>query len=65
LIRDDSLSFFEHSKLTDIRIIIATNGLVIDPVDDDLKLFIPKMNNIPEICPASNRKPLEVPSETG
>jgi hypothetical protein len=55
----------EHNRLTAIRIISTTSGLVIDPVVDDLKLFIPKMKRIPEICPTSNRNPLEVPSEMG
>jgi hypothetical protein len=54
-----------NSKLTDIRIINKTSGLVIDPVDDDLKLFIPKIKRMPEICPTSKRKPFDVPSEIG
>ena len=47
------------------HIIIITKGLVIEPVSTDLKLSIPKIIAIPEICPDRSRNPFEVPSETG
>jgi hypothetical protein len=62
---DDSLILVELRKLTAIMITNTTSGMVIDPVEDDLKLSIPKIKSIPEICPASNRNPFDVPSETG
>jgi hypothetical protein len=62
---DDSLILVELNKPTDMRIIITTSGPVIDPDTEDLKLSIPKMKRMPEICPASNKKPFEVPSEIG
>ncbi len=45
--------------------IMTNNGTVIDPVTGDLKLSIPKMKAIPEICPMRRRNPFDVPSETG
>jgi hypothetical protein len=42
-----------------------TSEEVIDPVAGDLNRSIPKMKRMPEIWPASNNKPLEVPSGDG
>jgi hypothetical protein len=61
----DSLSLSAARKLKTINPISKINGFVIDPVAADLKLSIPKINAMPEICPMRMRKPFEVPSETG
>jgi hypothetical protein len=52
-------------RLSSIRPISTVKGMVIEPVNGDLKLSIPKIKAIPEICPISKSIPFEVPSEAG
>jgi len=63
--RADSLSLVEAMNPRNIKPVNAIIGPVIEPVRGDFKLSIPKINAIPATCPMSNRKPFEVPSETG
>ena len=61
----DSLSLVLRSRPRTISPMSTTKGRVIEPVPGDLKLSIPKMKTIPEICPMSKSRPLDVPSGAG
>ncbi len=47
------------------RAISTHRGVVIEPVAGDLKLSIPRIKTIPEICPMSRSSPFDVPSGAG
>jgi hypothetical protein len=55
----------ERKMARSINPISTIKGLVIEPVNADLKLFIQKINMIPEICPISISMPFEAPSDAG
>ena len=51
--------------LTTIRTSSTTREVVMEPVCGLLKASMAKMKAIPETCPISRSRPLEVPSGTG
>lgn len=61
----DSFSRREIKILRIINVISTINDLVIEPVNVDFRLSIPKINAIPEICPISKSIPFDVPSDAG
>jgi len=63
--RGDSLSLVQRSRLRTMSPMSTTRGEVIEPVAGDLKLSIPKIKMIPEICPMSKSRPFDVPSGAG
>ena len=65
LISADSLSRVEKKIHKSIKPISKIKDMVMEPVNDDLKLSIQKIKIIPEICPISISKPFEVPSDAG
>jgi hypothetical protein len=61
----DSLSLVPRIMLRTMSPMSTTKKGVIEPVPGDLKLSIPKMKMIPEICPMSKSRPFDVPSGVG
>ena len=61
----DSFNLNDIKMLRTNKPIMSISDLVIEPVIEDLKLSIPNINAIPEICPISNSIPFDVPSDAG
>jgi hypothetical protein len=52
-------------RQTTIRAMRMRSEVVIQPLAGDLRASMPMINATPDTCPASKRRPFDVPSGTG